>query len=425
MDSMKFIHAADLHIDSPLHQLEMYEGAPIMELRTATRSAFERVVNLALEKEVQFVVLAGDLFDGQWRDMRTGLWTAKQFRRLEKEGIRVYFLRGNHDAASRVTQTIRWPENVKEFPVDRPQTFIDEETGVALHGQGFSQPHISEDLAANYPPAIPGKFNIGVLHANLNANPAHDNYAATSTEVLISKDYDYWALGHVHTRDNKPLSTKPYIAYSGNTQGRRINEIGPKGCLMVEVNSGDEVSVIFHPTDVVRWAKVQIDLEESADEASMLQQLEGKLTAAVDAAEDRLVAVEVDICGESDLYTESSRPQRREQLIAEIHNVANSVGGVWIKRIHWRLQPPMDLAALRDGSDLFAELLQSIEAVVQDEVALQDVAAELNGLHKIAAAQLEATELELTDPERLRGWIQEAESLLLSRLGDESGGESS
>ena len=134
---MKFIHAADLHIDSPLCGLEVYPGAPADRLRGATREALENLISLALRERVDFVIVAGDLFDGEWPDMKTGVWTAGQLRRLDRENIPVYLIRGNHDAVSRVRRSIRWPRSVREFSVNAPETFVDEDLAVALHGQGF------------------------------------------------------------------------------------------------------------------------------------------------------------------------------------------------------------------------------------------------------------------------------------------------
>jgi DNA repair exonuclease SbcCD nuclease subunit len=168
---VKFIHAADLHIDSPLKGLESYEGAPLARLQGATRVGFQHLVCLAQEQAVDFVIIAGDLFDGKWQDMHTGLWTAAQFRELERAGIRVFLLQGNHDAASRVPHAITWPSNVHVFSVERPETVILDELRVAVHGQGFAREKITSDLASGYPDAVPHHFNIGVQHTSTTRTP--------------------------------------------------------------------------------------------------------------------------------------------------------------------------------------------------------------------------------------------------------------
>ena len=176
---MKFIHAADLHIDSPLVGLCCYEGAPTERLREATRRALENLVALAIEETVAFVIIAGDLFDGPWRNMHTGLFTARQFRRLEDAEIGVYLVRGNHDAESQVRQKIKWPGNVHEFSVHRAETICLEGIAVALHGRGFAHPQVTDDPVPKYPSPVPGMFNIGVLHTNVDGSQGHDPYAPT------------------------------------------------------------------------------------------------------------------------------------------------------------------------------------------------------------------------------------------------------
>ena len=254
----KFIHAADLHIDSPLVGLCCYEGAPAERLREATRRALENLVDLAIEEEVALVILAGDLFDGKWRNVQTGLFTARQFRRLGDAHIGVYLVRGNHDAESQVRSAITWPENVREFSVRRAETFRLDDLGVALHGRGFALPEVPDDPVPEYPAAIGGLFNIGVLHTNVGGSEEHPRYAPTTREALEAKGYDYWALGHIHKRCT--ISDRPHIAYSGNTQGRHVRETGPKGCLLVSVEDGQLAGVEFRPTDVVRWHRPEIVL---------------------------------------------------------------------------------------------------------------------------------------------------------------------
>jgi DNA repair exonuclease SbcCD nuclease subunit len=196
---MKFLHTADCHLDALLRGLEQYEGCPADRIRHSTRDAFANIVALAIDEAVDFVVIAGDLFDGDWTNQQTALWAATQFRRLQKEGIEVFLIRGNHDAMAESRQSITWPENVHEFPVSAAETVRIDRLGVALHGRGFAGRETTADLASEYPPAVPGLFNIGILHTSLAGDPRHDTYAPTSERVLVGKDYDYWALGHVHT----------------------------------------------------------------------------------------------------------------------------------------------------------------------------------------------------------------------------------
>ena len=268
---MKFIHTADLHIDSPLLGLQQYQGAPFQRLRQATRDAFENLVTLAIQQQVKLVIIAGDLFDGHWRDMQTGIWMAHQFRRLQQEHIDVYLLRGNHDAASRVRQCIRWPANVHEFPTDRPGSFVLDDVGIALHGQGFPQREVPQDLVCGYPAAVPGLLNVGVLHTSLTGDPNHDTYAPTSEDILVGCGYQYLALGHIHAR--RVVRDRPYIAFSGNCQGRHIREAGAKGCFLASVADGEIERVEFVATDTLRWQVAEVLVGESDSTDDVLERV--------------------------------------------------------------------------------------------------------------------------------------------------------
>ena len=427
---MKFIHAADLHIDSPLLGLESYEGAPVERLREATRNAFRSIVTLAIEEAVDFVILVGDLFDGKWRDMKTGIWTAAQFRRLAavdngNGGIPVYIIRGNHDAASEVRKTISWPDNVREFSVSRPQTFLLEDLKVALHGQGFARREMPDDLTDGYPKPVDGMFNIGVLHTSLAGSPNHDTYAPTSRERLAARGYDYWALGHIHRREIVNESS-PVIAFAGNTQGRHINEEGAKGCLLVTVDdtveadwdgAGRVEAIDFHATDVVRWFRAEIELDENDGRSELLAKVRQKLRQCQTQSDGRLAAVRLSVVGRSTLHGDLTRHETREELLAELRNVANEFDDeVWLEQIRLDTAPPIDRDQLRAGADLLGELLSDIDRLAADNARLAEVASCLAPLNQKASAELQRSDIDLQDPETLRRWLRRAEGLLLAHL---------
>nr|WP_291920186.1 DNA repair exonuclease [Maricaulis sp.] len=240
MTSFRFFHAADIHLDSPLRGLAGQEGNAVARVRSATREAFDLLVGRAVEERVDFLVLAGDLYDGDWRDYKTGLFFAKQMGRLKKEGIPVYLLHGNHDAESQITRRLELPDNVHVFGARMPETFALEELKVALHGQSFRQRDITENLVPDYPAPISGNFNIGVLHTGLGGMGGHENYAPCAMEDLVNKGYNYWALGHVHKAS--VLHVKPHVVFPGNLQGRHARETGAKGASLGRglITSGPE-----------------------------------------------------------------------------------------------------------------------------------------------------------------------------------------
>ena len=173
MTSLRFLHAADIHLDSPLKGLAKHDGSAAESIRTATRAALDQLVGLAIDEQVSFLIIAGDLYDGDWRDYRTGLFFASQMGRLYGAGIPVYLLHGNHDARSQITRRLTLPGNVHVFGSRKPQSFEIDGLNVFLHGQSFRQRDVTDNLALNYPKPVPGAFNIGVLHTGLGGMGGH------------------------------------------------------------------------------------------------------------------------------------------------------------------------------------------------------------------------------------------------------------
>ena len=173
-----------------------YEGAPLEEIRGATRRAFSALIDLALDRRVDFVILAGDVWDGDWPDSGTGLFFIQETARLNNEGIPVFVVRGNHDAESRITKAMTFPDWIRIFDHRKPESFVLKDLSVVLHGQSFAQPDVTENIARGYPDPHADHINIGVLHTALEGYAAHSSYAPCTLAELHSKRYDYWVLGH-------------------------------------------------------------------------------------------------------------------------------------------------------------------------------------------------------------------------------------
>lgn len=327
---MKILHAADLHIDSPLRGLSAYEGAPEEDLRLATRRALENLVRLAIEVPVDAVLLAGDVYDGDWKDYQTGLYFSGQMARLGRAGIRVYMVSGNHDAQNRTMRSLRLPDNVHVFATNRPETVRDENVGLAVHGQGFAQWDLTDNLAAGYPQRDGGLFNVGLLHTGLEGHSEHKRYAPCTVADLEARDYDYWALGHVHTQ--QIVRDEPWIVYPGNIQGRHARETGPKGCIVVTVDGDLRVeSVEHHDLDTARWERLDIDVT-GRDDIDQVLGLAAECFQKI--PEERLTAVRVTLTGTTSAHTALWRD--RERILNELRAAAGHHPNLWLEKVKVR-----------------------------------------------------------------------------------------
>lgn len=366
MSSFRFLHAADIHLDSPLHGLARYEGVPVEEVRGATRAAFDNLVRLAIEERVDFVVIAGDLFDGDWKDMGTGLYFARAMGLLDREGIPAFVLAGNHDAASVITRTVPWPPNVRLFGSRRPETHLLEQLGVAVHGQSFAMAAVTDNLVLGYPDAREGMFNLGVLHTALAGREGHATYAPCDVGDLRAKRYDYWALGHVHGFEI--VSTEPYVVFPGNTQGRNVRETGPKGAVLVEVADREVVSVQPVELDVIRWARLEVDCTDADPDRIRSLVRDALLSAQATDAAGRALIVRLVLTGESGHAAEI----RDDELVLrdDCRALALAVSpDLWLEKVQVRVRDrrsdlsnevPGDLAAIIAGAESDAELAEAL-----------------------------------------------------------------
>jgi len=352
MTDFRFIHAADIHLDSPLHGLSRYEGMPLDEVRGATRAAFDALIRYAIDEAVDFLVLAGDLFDGDWKDMGTGLYFARAMGMLDAAGIPVFLLAGNHDAASVLTRSVPWPGNVRRFDTRRAQTHRLEALGVAVHGHSFANAAVTDNIALGYPAAVEHHFNIGVLHTSLTGHPPHERYAPCSVEDLRAHGYDYWALGHVH--EHEIVCAEPPIVFPGNLQGRSIRETGAKGAVLVEVQDRSVIAITPIELDVLRWARAEVDCGGAADVEVVHGRIREALVQAHALGGGRPVIARVVLRGETVLA--GMLTNRRDALRDDARALAAAISPeLWLEKLTVQVREPT--VAVLVATDDFLELL--------------------------------------------------------------------
>lgn len=277
---IRFIHAADIHLDSPLKGLANRHNLPTDKILAATRDALVNLVTLAIDQKVDFVLLAGDIYDGDPEDLKANFHFNQQMGRLNQKNIKVVMITGNHDAKSKISKPLSPPKNLTILSAHQPESCEITKEGeviAIIHGQGFLNQAETRNLASTYPAPVAGKLNIGILHTSLDGREGHANYAPTTTNELINKGYSYWALGHVHTRE--VVNEKPYIIFPGNIQGRHIRETGAKGCYLVTFNDNREAQLEFKPLDVFRWEAITVNLDGIEEESDF----EGRLAETVES----------------------------------------------------------------------------------------------------------------------------------------------
>lgn len=388
-----FIHAADLHIDSPLAGLGLKDKAVAERFARAGRRAVEALVAETIASEAAFLIIAGDVFDGDWKDVGTGLFFVRAIGALHRAGVPIYIVKGNHDAESVMSRDLPYPDTVQVFPSNKAATLELDALRVALHGRSF--PHrLTGDFVQTYPARRDGWLNIGVLHTSLDGRPGHEGYAPCSVDDLKRFGYDYWALGHIHAAEI--VSRDPWIVFPGNLQGRSVRETGAKGAMRVTVEDGRIVEVTPLVLDGARWAHLEIDVDGIDDEADVVARIDAALMDAHGAAENRPLAARVTLRGTTPLHNRliARRESLQDDLRAGGFRIAEDC---WIEQLKIKTTAPQRVAASLSDTETL-----DIDAMLREAAADPDFAATLDRLIK---------EIEDKLPKDLRDALREVNTL--------------
>jgi DNA repair exonuclease SbcCD nuclease subunit len=443
----RFLHTGDLHLDSPFQGIR--SSAPdwvTRALRDATVAAWASIVEMAVAEKVDFVVVAGDVFENANRTLRGQVTFVDGLRTLAGASIPSFVVAGNHDPLSGWEPTIAWPglahrfgtDGVTAIPVVRDGTEI-----ARVYGISYPVRDVRENLARRFRREPEAPFAIGLLHANVGGQPGHELYAPCSIADLAASGMDYWALGHVH-RHGVLHAVGPTVVYCGNPQGRDPGESGARGCYVVEVDAAGVVRPEFRASDVVRWAALDVDIGGVATEDALLSQLTRRLDDARTAAEGRSLVVRMTLVGRGPLHANIGRPGFVDDLRALVQEaVGTGTPFTWIDSLADATRPEVDLAAIRDqASGFLAEFLRETDATRTALDAAPPVADEPDGaapssvpygleptrIDEVLATLYEHPRLRRAlrsagesrpRGDRLAALIDRAETLVVDRLADE------
>jgi len=398
MESLRFIHAADLHLDSPFRGLANSSTKLRDELQAATLGAFGRVVDRTIESKADFLVLAGDLYDSKDRSLRALVAFRRQMERLAERDISVYIVHGNHDPLNGWGSEFQLPPNVTTFsgkpatePVIRRGKEIARVTGIS-----YARERVTENLAAGMKPDSDSPYSVGLLHANVAGQTGHADYAPVTLDELTAAGFDYWALGHVHTRSI--LAENPaMVVYPGNPQGRNPREPGPRGCLQVDVNGNGNAHLSFIETNLARWTHLEIPIQTHTRMDSLVDALLEEGRAAAASFSGPTVA-RCTVRGSGPLHADLQRDGMAEELKEQLRSVL-----------------PVESVRIATGPLLDFESLTRTETLVADFLKLADRALEDPEMRKKLSDSLEPLfrrrDLTVPDDVKLREWVERATAL--------------
>ena len=334
--AFRFVHTADVHLDSPLQSLALRDPEIAEMIGNATRQAFERTVALCLEERVDALMIAGDLYDGDLRSMKTAVFFGSQMRRLTEAGIRVFIIRGNHDAESKITKHLSLPEGVHVF-TGRAEAVRIEGQDVVVHGISFAEPQAPESLLPKFKAPVPGSVNIGLLHTSLAGAEGHDTYAPCSLADLTGQGFDYWGLGHIHKRQVHAAATCT-VVMPGIPQGRHIGEDGPRSVTLVTIAEDGRVDLEERVTSIAQFERVLVEVTGLTDWPDVVATLEMSLRQAREAAVCEHLVARLEVAGTTPLASRLRRDA--DWLLDEARQVAASLSGTAVEKISIEAQSP-------------------------------------------------------------------------------------
>lgn len=403
MRPFKFVRTADLHLDSPFVGISRLDDSVANRLREATFHTFERMLDICIDQRVDFLLIAGDVYNSRDRSLRAQIRFRDGLARLSDAGISAFVVHGNHDPLDSWSASLRWPERVHIFGGREVERVVVGENGdvfAQIYGISYPTRDVRRNLAREFRRVDDGPFAIGLLHCNLGDSTGHEPYAPCTVEDLVSVGMDYWALGHVHDRAIV-CPEGPAIAYPGNPQGCNVREQKARGCYLVQVDTEGHPSIDFVAVDTIRWFWESVSIEQASSEEELIDTVENLCAVVQDQADNRPALCRVTLEGRSPMHRKLMQSGFVDDLVRVIReSEGDRDPSVWLERIEVDTRPVVDVEARRSGQDFLSDLLALIREYRDDPTLLSSLRSELVPLFESRRGRLFVEPL--TDAELLQ-----------------------
>jgi len=418
MREVRFIHCADLHIASPFKGLSEEMPQEFKDiLRQSTFRSFGNIVELAIKKAVDCILVSGDIYDAADKNLQAQIRFRDGLRELSDAGIHGYVIHGNHDPLDSWSATLKWADKVKIFGGDKVERCVLEKSGqpiAQIYGISFPKRDINDNLALQFERQDDDIPAIAVLHTNVGMNTGHEPYSPATIEELVSKGMDYWALGHVHKYEILKTAN-PAIVYPGNSQARNPRETGAKGCCLVTLYPNGDSDVEFISTDVLRYRSDNLDISDCSDVDDVMNLIKERCQEISDDMEGRHAIIRISLTGRTDLHPELQRGDNVREVLTEVREFYEGrEPWIWLEKLTLNTQGSYDLEVLRRGNEFIADIIALFDELENEE---SDHWTEIQEVLKAPFATWQGQRyLEGLGKEELLALATESRNWLLDRL---------